>query len=113
MSSFNQTTQNVSIFESENPKQLKPLVSKSAVIGSKPKRESMPEPTFEDEISANPIPENIHENKEADIFFRFPLEALSSGHRTLKLNVVDSQDIDEDKGTVIKEIDVKLVGPFK
>lgn len=52
-------------------------------------------------------------NKEADIFFRFPLEALKFGHRTIKLNVVDSQDLDEDKGTVLKEIDVKLVGPFK
>ena len=57
--------------------------------------------------------EILDANKEADIFFRFSLEALTSGHRTIKLNVVDSQDIDEDAGTVLKEIEVKLVGPFK
>lgn len=52
-------------------------------------------------------------NKEADIFFRFPINALNAGHKTLKLNVVDSQDIDEDKGTILKEVEVKLVGPFE
>ena len=57
--------------------------------------------------------EILDDNKEADIFFRFPVSALESGHRSLKLNVIDSQDLDEDKGTVIKEVEVKLVGPFQ
>jgi cytochrome c oxidase accessory protein FixG len=56
--------------------------------------------------------EILDANKQADVFVRFPVSALNAGHKTLKLNVIDSQDIEEDKGTIVQEVEMKLVGPF-
>jgi cytochrome c oxidase accessory protein FixG len=52
-------------------------------------------------------------NKQADAFFRFPVELLQNGSRIIKVNLYSSEDPDESPGNLIKEVEVKLVGPFK
>jgi cytochrome c oxidase accessory protein FixG len=52
------------------------------------------------------------ENKEADVFFRFTASALENGHRTLKVKLINSEDLTEDSGQLLKEMEIKLVGPL-
>ena len=53
------------------------------------------------------------ENKQVDAFFQFPVELLDNGSRVIKVNLMSSEDPDENAGEIIKEVEVKLVGPFK
>jgi len=73
------------------------------------------DPKYRDQIEViMPMaPVNIvDDNKSADIFFKFDKGLLVHGSLNLKVQIINSEDLDTDPGRVLQELEVKLVGPI-
>jgi hypothetical protein len=73
------------------------------------------DPKYKDKIETvmpmAPV-EILDDNKSADIFFKFNKDLLVHGSLNVKVQIINSEDLDEDPGQLLQEHEVKLVGPI-